>query len=257
MKLIVAALLGVVAVAGCAKAPPPFDPREPTPAFKVESGHLQDFADYRSICVRAIDQEGRRNLTAVAVSVLVRELPGFSNSCETTAFLEVSFQTGHGAYTHSPATPPRFGFGHVGRRGSRNGAFVAEAAVFDHTTGEDREEAIRKVATLLANFLRAAQATTQPLVASPSSIAVTEDVSLEPYEYERESKRIRAILQFFNDETKVVIPRGQRFQMISSVGQMEGGCRIRFESKNYEVASCFWLEGFADHRSDIFVVIKN
>ncbi len=33
----------------------------------------------------------------------------------------------------------------------------------------------------------------------PVTIEVTQDVSLEPYEYERESKRIRAILQFFNE----------------------------------------------------------
>jgi hypothetical protein len=112
--------------------------------------------------------------------------------------------------------------------------------VWDYTGDDNREEAIRRVAMLLANFLKAAKATTQPLVASPSSIEVTEDVSLEPYEYEREGKRFRAILQFFNDEEKVVIRRGQRFQMISNVGQMEGGCRIRFEGKNYELASCFW-----------------
>ncbi len=96
-----------------------------------------------------------------------------------------------------------------------------------------------------------------PREPTPSSIEVTEDVSLEPYEYEREGKRFRAILQFFNDEEKVVIRRGQRFQMISSVGQMEGGCRIRFEGKDYELASCFWQGGFADNRSNIFVVIEN
>lgn len=88
----------------------------------------------------------------------------------------------------------------------------------------------------------------------PVTIEVTQDVSLEPYEIERE--RVRAILQFFNDETEVVIRRGQRFQMVSSVGQMEGGCRIRFQKKDYEVSSCYWREGFGDHQSDIFVVIE-
>jgi hypothetical protein len=40
------------------------------------------------------------------------------------------------------------------------------------------------------------------------------------------------------------------------MGQMEGGCRIRFQRREYEIASCWWREGFSDHHADIFVVKK-
>ncbi len=164
MKLTVVALLGAMVVTGCAKAPVrPVFRSSPPPAFKLRSGTLQDFADYRSVCVKASDQGGGTDLTAVAVSVLVRELPGFSNSCgEVPAALDVTLDTGHGGSPHITGIGPRFGFGHVGRRRSRGG-WVAEAMVWDYTGEDNREEAIRKVATLLANFLNEARVTTQPL----------------------------------------------------------------------------------------------
>ena len=46
------------------------------------------------------------------------------------------------------------------------------------------------------------------------------------------------------------IKKGQTFQMIELLG--EGECRIRFEKKDYEVASCPWLEGFRDRETDIY-----
>lgn len=70
----------------------------------------------------------------------------------------------------------------------------------------------------------------------PVTIKVTQDVSLEPYRRDREQQRIRAMLQFFNGEKEVVIRRGQTFQMVSRDGQMEGGCRIRFQKKDYDIA---------------------
>jgi hypothetical protein len=50
-----------------------------------------------------------------------------------------------------------------------------------------------------------------------------------------------------------VMKKGQRFQMIAL--RQEGGCRIRFEGKEYELSSCPWLDGFRDHQADIFSVV--
>ena len=47
---------------------------------------------------------------------------------------------------------------------------------------------------------------------------------------------------------------GQRFVMMRR--RSEGGCRIRFQGREYEITSCPWLEGFRDHQSDVFKVIK-
>jgi hypothetical protein len=95
--------------------------------------------------------------------------------------------------------------------------------------------------------------TPPPLV----TIKVTQDVSLEPYQRDKEEKHVRGVLQFFHGGKQVTIRRGQTFQVVSNVGQMEGGCRIRFQKVDYEIASCFWRQGFADHQSDIFVIVKN
>jgi hypothetical protein len=129
--------------------------------FQIRAGELRAFAGYRSICMTALEQETEIDLTVVAISVLTRELPGFSNSCGTSReSLIVTFQTGHSLYTHSPARGPRFGFGHVGRRGSR-GEFVAEADVWDRTC-RNREECIQRVAMLLAKFLKDANIAARP-----------------------------------------------------------------------------------------------
>lgn len=50
------------------------------------------------------------------------------------------------------------------------------------------------------------------------------------------------------------IRKGERFQMIKVYS--EGGCRIRFKSKEYDVTSCHWLEGFTDPEADIYKVIS-
>jgi hypothetical protein len=47
----------------------------------------------------------------------------------------------------------------------------------------------------------------------------------------------------------------QQFQMIDI--HLEGGCRILFEDREYDMASCPWLPGFRDHEEDIFKVMKN
>jgi hypothetical protein len=105
--------------------------------------------------------------------------------------------------------------------------------------------------TLFALFIL--QATAKPPNDRPMTIAVTKDIILERYRTEREQQHIRGLLQFFDDEKPIVIRRGHTFQMVNKTGQMEGGCRIRFERREYEIASCWWLEGFSDHQADIFV----
>jgi len=49
--------------------------------------------------------------------------------------------------------------------------------------------------------------------------------------------------------------KGQRFQMIQIMG--EGSCRIRFEDKEYGLTSCPWLDGFRDHQTDVFVIVRS
>jgi hypothetical protein len=161
MNLAIPTLVSAIVLGGCAKPHVASEPAEPAPAFEIRTGELRAFAGYRSICVDALEQETEIDLTTVAVSVLTRELPGFSNSCGASSeSLVVTFQTGHSMDTHSPARGPRFGFGHVGRSGSR-GEFVAEADVWDRTCG-NREECIQKLAMLFANFLKAANIAAQP-----------------------------------------------------------------------------------------------
>jgi hypothetical protein len=50
------------------------------------------------------------------------------------------------------------------------------------------------------------------------------------------------------------IRKDQQFQMIDI--HLEGGCRILFEDKQYDLASCPWLPGFRDHQENIFTVVK-
>jgi hypothetical protein len=50
------------------------------------------------------------------------------------------------------------------------------------------------------------------------------------------------------------IRKDQQFQMIDI--HLEGGCRILFEDKQYDLASCPWLPGFRDHQDDIFKVMQ-
>lgn len=97
--------------------------------------------------------------------------------------------------------------------------------------------------------------TPAPSTAEPiATITVLKDVSLERYDRAREEEHIRTVLQFFGTGLPATIPRGQSFQMISKTGQTEGGCRIRYQKREYDIGSCWWLDGFSDHRTDIFTV---
>jgi hypothetical protein len=84
----------------------------------------------------------------------------------------------------------------------------------------------------------------------PVTIAVTQDVEVKPTGVSREA---RGTLYIGRDEKAFRIKNGQAFQMIR-IGS-EGGCRIQFRRKNYELVSCPWLDGFRDHQADIFKVV--
>jgi hypothetical protein len=49
------------------------------------------------------------------------------------------------------------------------------------------------------------------------------------------------------------VKKGQRFLMVKIYD--EGGCRIEFEKRRYDVSSCPWLDGFTDHQRDVLVAI--
>lgn len=83
----------------------------------------------------------------------------------------------------------------------------------------------------------------------PVTVEVFQDV---PAQVEGKDGQRRGVL--YVDRGQVfTVKKGQRFLMVK-LGQ-EGGCRIEFEKKQYEVASCPWLDGFRDHQEDIFTVV--
>ena len=85
----------------------------------------------------------------------------------------------------------------------------------------------------------------------PVTIEVKRDVEVAHYPESHES---RGTLYLDDVKAKAFrLKKGQRFQMLE-VGQ-EGGCRIRFEEKEYGLISCPWLPGFRDHQMDIFSII--
>jgi hypothetical protein len=85
----------------------------------------------------------------------------------------------------------------------------------------------------------------------PITVEVERDVEVTG---NTESAERRGILYLDNLKAESFrLKKGQRFQMIA-VGQ-EGGCRIRFDGKEYGLTSCPWLEGFRDHQTDVFRVV--
>lgn len=65
---------------------------------------------------------------------------------------------------------------------------------------------------------------------------------------------MRGLLFISSNHRPFVIKKGETFKMIS-IGS-EGGCRIRYRGSEYEVSSCPWLDGFADHQADFFKVLN-
>ena len=85
----------------------------------------------------------------------------------------------------------------------------------------------------------------------PVTITALRDVEVanrQPLGFE-----VRGTLYAGRSEEAFVIRKGETFQMIAVRG--EGGCRIRFNKREYELSSCPWLEGFTDHWTDIFEVV--
>ena len=85
----------------------------------------------------------------------------------------------------------------------------------------------------------------------PVTVEVKQDVEAT---HESVGGQLRGKLYLGGRASKdFLLKKGQRFQMVA-VGQ-EGGCRIRFESREYDLSSCPWLEGFRDHQADIFSIV--
>lgn len=83
----------------------------------------------------------------------------------------------------------------------------------------------------------------------PVTIEVTQDVDVRSSERRPDGSfgQLRGSL-YASKAFK--IRKGQRFEMVKIY--TEGECRIRFQKKEYDLSSCPWLDGFADHQADIF-----
>src|SRR5882672_7034772 len=99
---------------------------------------------------------------------------------------------------------------------------------------------------LLAIMGLAAQAQTNPNWRLPATIEVLRDVKAGRGPYERGKLGL--------DSDEFVIKKGDRFQMIEI--HAEGGCRISVKQTEYDLGSCYWLEGFRDSQTDIFKVVS-
>ena len=88
----------------------------------------------------------------------------------------------------------------------------------------------------------------------PTTIRVTQDVQVKACDVHQ--PRARGVLCAGRDDQPFEIPKGRAFQMVRTEGGEGGGCDIRFERRTVSVGACPWLDGFTDHQSDIFVVVK-
>jgi hypothetical protein len=83
----------------------------------------------------------------------------------------------------------------------------------------------------------------------PVTMKVTRDVEVIPYSHLERHRRGR--LEILATGAKpFTIKKGETFLMTKLLG--EGECRIRLLETEYELASCWWLEGFTDRESDIY-----
>ena len=139
----------------------------------MEVGKFESFADELPFCIEeARDVTAAIDRKAVVVEVLTRELPGFSESCaHDGSTLEVQLITGY--WMNARPTifdAPRFAGGQIQRNEVRveppydpgpyhpNLEGVAVAQLLDRNAGGSREEAMRKAAMLLVDFLKTARA---------------------------------------------------------------------------------------------------
>ncbi len=84
----------------------------------------------------------------------------------------------------------------------------------------------------------------------PVTIEALQDV---PAHAEGAGRQARGVLYVGRGQT-FTVKKGQRFLMVKLYD--EGGCRIEFEKKQYDVSTCPWLDGFADHQEDVFKVVS-
>jgi hypothetical protein len=83
----------------------------------------------------------------------------------------------------------------------------------------------------------------------PVTMTVTQDVEVIPYSPLERHRRGR--LEILASHAKpFTIKKGETFQMTKLLG--EGECRIRLRKKEYDLDSCWWLEGFTNRESDIY-----
>jgi len=84
----------------------------------------------------------------------------------------------------------------------------------------------------------------------PATIEALQDVPARSVQPPSQS---RGVL-YVSGGKSFTIRKGQRFLMVKIFD--EGECRITFENREYDVSSCPWLDGFADHQEDIFKVVS-
>ena len=90
----------------------------------------------------------------------------------------------------------------------------------------------------------------------PATIQVMQDVSVEPYPQHPPdpTERPRGLIYIGRTAKGFTIKKGETFQMTKILP--EGNCVFRFKAKTYDTSYCYWLDGFTDHHSDVFVVTK-
>jgi hypothetical protein len=110
--------------------------------------------------------------------------------------------------------------------------------------------------TVLSLFLWASAVQAQTRWQLPATIQATQDVSVEPLPQHppMSEERPRGIIYIGRVEKPFTIKKGETFQMTKILP--EGNCVFRFKDKTYETSYCYWLDGFSDHHSDVFVVTK-
>ena len=83
----------------------------------------------------------------------------------------------------------------------------------------------------------------------PVTIEAVQDVSARSVE---SGGQARGVL-YVGRGNSFTIKKRQRFRMVK-IGA-EGGCRIEYAKRQYDVSSCPWLDGFRDHQEDFFKVV--
>jgi hypothetical protein len=83
----------------------------------------------------------------------------------------------------------------------------------------------------------------------PVTIEAVQDVSTRSVET---GGQARGVL-YVGRGNAFTIKKGEHFLMVKIAA--EGGCRVEYEKRQYNVSSCPWLDGFRDHQEDFFKVV--